>query len=153
MERAPTGFIELELREVGIVGELDAGAIEILERGRERAVLRLVQHEQLERAVDQRALARGGRWRLGEPVDVAELEREGAVLERGERARRQSLRQTYSHAPEGSQGEGQPPRTRTPAEIVRRRVGQGAKVVVVVSTARLWGMMVRRNAARFVLGS
>ena len=69
-------------------GDLGLGPGEIGERGLDRALGRRPPHEVLQGEVDEGALARRRRRRLGEPLDVAEPERQRAARERAHRARR-----------------------------------------------------------------
>ena len=89
VERRPFLVGEVEVGELGVRGDVGRGPVEILERDLERPLGGRAPHQVLEGEVDERALAgRRGR-RLGEPLDVAEPERERAARERAHRARRE----------------------------------------------------------------
>src|SRR5205809_7097224 len=79
---------QLEAGEIRIVGHLDPGGLEVDQRGGDSAVGLGTAHQQLEGAVDERALGGRRAGRLRESVDVRELERERARLERRNGARR-----------------------------------------------------------------
>ena len=89
--------VEAEPGEVGIGAHLGERPIERGQRGFERATPRRLFEQQLERAVDERALRGPGRGRLGQAVDRAEPERERARLERLDLARRQAVGHREGH--------------------------------------------------------
>ena len=95
---------EHEVGEVGVRGELDAGAREIGQRGVERALVGRAVEEQLERPVHERALGGPRRGRFGEALEVREPERERALLERRAGARRQRPGGCEAHRSEGTSG-------------------------------------------------
>src|SRR5262249_44464808 len=72
-------------------GERDPGPVEVGERGVDGAVVGRPVEQVLQRQVDEGAPGGPDRRRLWEPVDVGELERERALLERADRARRQGV--------------------------------------------------------------
>jgi len=89
VELRPLLVGEVEVGEVGVGRELDPRLREIGEAGVEGALVGGAVEQELERPVHEGAL-RGPRGRgLGEPVEVGELERERALLERRAGARRQ----------------------------------------------------------------
>ena len=96
VERRAFLFGELELGELRMRGDLGLGPDEIGERGVDRALGRRPPHEVLQREVDERALARRRRRRLGQPLDVAEAERQRTARERAHRARRKRDRHGVS---------------------------------------------------------
>ena len=87
VEALPLGLGEVEVGEVGVGRELDAGVGEVGEAGVDRALVGRAIEQQLQRAVHQRALRGPRRGRLGQALEVGEPERERALLERRARAR------------------------------------------------------------------
>jgi hypothetical protein len=89
VERGPLAVAQLEVGEVGVLGQLDASRREGGERRVERALGGRPVEQELERPVHERALAGVRRGRLGQAFEVGEPVREGTLLERRARARRE----------------------------------------------------------------
>ena len=92
VEPGPLLVGEIEMRELGIGGDLLDGPGEVEEPVLDRPIGRRPPHQVLEGEVHEGALARGRRRGLGQSIDVGEAERERAARERAHRARRQGSR-------------------------------------------------------------
>ena len=88
----------------GWVASSTRARCEVGDRRVEGALVGRPVHQELERAVHERALARPRRRRLRESLEVGEPERERALLERRAGARRQRPGGREAHGSEGTRG-------------------------------------------------
>ena len=101
---AHSSSVSDEVGEIGVGGELDPGAVEVDQRGVERALVGWAVEQELERPVHQRALGGPVRRRFGEALEVGEPERERALLEGRAGARRQGPRGCEAHSTDSNAG-------------------------------------------------